>query len=76
MYRAICRLDTANHSFALRSPTRLSSSVTGNQLGILWLFRRRNLQKGGYWTEWTEKDEKHQIFISLQLPDFRRSGAP
>ena len=23
----------------------------------------------GYWTEWTEKDEKHQMFISLQLSD-------
>ena len=30
----------------------------------------------GYWTEWTEKDEKHQMFISLQLSDSRRSGAP
>jgi len=31
------------------------------------LFRQRNFQKGGYWTERTEKDAKHQMFISLQL---------
>jgi hypothetical protein len=52
-------------------------SESGRKLGqaLVSLFRRRNFQKGGYWMEWTEKDEKHQIFISLQLPDSRRSGA-
>jgi hypothetical protein len=33
-------------------------------------------QKGSYWPEWTEKDEKHQMFISLQLSGSRISGAP
>src|SRR6516162_2140251 len=55
----------------------LGSRVTGKLDEALdSLFRRRNFQEGGYWTEWTEKDEKHQMFISLQLSDSRRSGAP
>jgi hypothetical protein len=51
--------------------------VTGNQLvGFGFVIPSKKFSKGGYWTEWTEKDEKHQMFISLQLSDSRRSGAP
>jgi len=46
-------------------------------LDRLWFrYSVEEIQKGGYWTEWTEKDENHQMFISLQLFDSRRNGAP
>ena len=48
--------------------------LTG-KLGRLW-FRYFVEEIFGYCTEWTERDEKHQMFISLQLSDSRRGGAP
>ena len=45
----------------------------------LVFIRRRNFQKAGYCTEWTEKDEKHKntrCSFQLQMSDSRRSGAP
>jgi hypothetical protein len=44
--------------------------------GFGFVIPSKNFQKAGYWTERSETDEKHQMFISLQLSDSRRSGAP
>jgi hypothetical protein len=58
---------------------RLLGIASGNRKvgrALVSLFRRRNFQKAVTWMEWTEKDEKHQMFISLQLSDSGIGGAP
>ena len=44
--------------------------------GLGFVMPSKKFSERGYWTEWTEKNEKHQMFISLQVSDSRRSGAP
>ena len=65
----ISRHDAMNIAREASAAPAASFKSPNRKLGyaLVSLFRRRNFQKGGYWTEWTEKDEKHHMFISSKF---------